>query len=95
MDELQKDHGSDPCPVGVIVFNRYRPGVETKLGAISRGSAALELGRNILNIHLFGSQALPTVAELVRRADCYSLLSGSLNDAVTAVRHIVATRKQP
>ena len=54
----------------------------------------MEVLRNAFNLPVYRSRALPVVAEVVRGAKCYRLVSGNLDEAVKAVTRATRTRRR-
>ncbi len=74
-----------PCPVVVVVFPRYEPGVDTVLEPIGRAEALVELAKNTFRFRERGAPELDLLADLVRRVECYRLRMGELDGAVDLV----------
>ena len=91
-EDIRPDSLGSPCEVGVIITPRYVEGAQTEVVPMSRAESAVELGRNALNLSLYGSRALPALADVVRGARGYRLVSGDLNQAVAAVTRLVRSR---
>lgn len=78
------------CPVRWIVNVRYESGAATQLERMSRGAAILELGSRVMNMPLYGSRVLPLLADVVRAADTYRLVSGDLAEAVDTIERLAS-----
>lgn len=74
-----------PCEVRYVIFPTYRKGVATELSPITAAAAVVELGRNAINLSLYGGRAVTLLADVVRGARAYQLESGDLDEAVRAV----------
>jgi hypothetical protein len=82
-----------PCPVRWIVNVHYESGAATQLERISRGATILELGSRVMNMPHYGRRALPLLADLVRGADTYRLVSGDLAEAVDTIEGLGSDSK--
>ena len=72
-----------------IVFPRYRAGQATSLQQQHRAVALTKLVNNSFNYPVTMQAGFKTVTRLVRQADCYDLVNGSLDEAVTAIEDLL------
>lgn len=86
--------GSTPCPIRFIVAPEYRPGATTELTRITPAEGAMVLLTHSINLRRYRSRALPLAAEVARRARCYRMVSGNLDDAVRAITELTARRRR-
>ena len=84
-DDIRAGCVASPAPVRFVLFLRHEPERQTELSAVSKGEAAVELGRNALSLSRYRGRALPLLSDVVRSASTYRLLSGDLDDAVETV----------
>jgi hypothetical protein len=78
-----------PTDVRFVFVHRHEKGAAAaQLTPISRAKAALELGRNTMNISTYRARMLPILADVVKGARTYSLVSGDLKEAVRIVADI-------
>jgi hypothetical protein len=87
-EDIRPDSVGWACDVGLIVTPRYVEGAATEVVPMTPAEAAVELGRNALNLSLYGSRALPALADVVRHARCFRMVSGDLSEAVAAVTRL-------
>jgi hypothetical protein len=93
-DELRAGCVARPAPVRYVLFLRHEPERQTELFPISKGEAAVELGRNALSLSRYRGRALPLLSDLVQSASTYRLLSGDLKDAVETVFDLTGSSAQ-
>ena len=89
-EDIRRRSAGAPCEVRFVIAPRYIEGAATEVVPISPAEAAVELGRNALNLSLYRARSLPVLVDLVRGARSYRLVSGSLDEAVQAVKGLVA-----
>jgi hypothetical protein len=89
--DIRPDALGPSCPVSVIVFPRYEPGIDTSVEQLGRAEALIELAKNTYKFDEQGAPALELLAEVVRPAACFRLASGDLDAAVAAVTGLLAT----
>lgn len=70
------------CLARWIVSVRYERGSPTRLESITSGTAVLDLVPRIMNMPHYGPRAIPLLADLVRGAKSYRLVTGDLGEAV-------------
>jgi hypothetical protein len=88
-EDIGPGKAAGPCEVRFVIVHRHERGKEkAELTPISRGEAALELGRNAMNISTYRARMLPLLADVVRGARTYSLVSGELQEAVRTVAEL-------
>ena len=69
-----------PAPVQFIIFPEYAENRRPRLYPLSRARALIELGGCVFNRHVFDDQALSILSEVVRRAECFRLETGRLEE---------------
>ncbi len=84
-DTLRPGAARGPCSIGFVVVPRYEREAPTRLTAISPAAAVTELARNAVNLGVYRERALQLLAEVVRGARSYRLVSGDLGEAVAAI----------
>jgi hypothetical protein len=92
-DSLRRGAVAGPCPASLVVSPRYEAGAATTMERISRAEAVLMLAENAFNFPSHKGKGLDTLAEVVRRCDCYRLTIGSLDDACDEVMNVVEQRR--
>jgi hypothetical protein len=80
-----------PCPIRFVIAHEYRRDTPTELTPLTPAQGVMELLTNSLNLPRYRSRALPLVAQVARRARCYRLASGNLDEAVRTI--IALTRR--
>jgi hypothetical protein len=88
-DELRPGAVADPCPCRYVVAYSYQGGASTELENVTKGETALVLARNVMNLPLYGSRAVPLIAGLAKGAECYRLVAGGLAEAVGTLTNLV------
>ena len=83
-----------PCQVRYIVAPHYERDAPTELTPISPAEGAMVLLRHAFNLPVYRARALPVVAGIARRARSYRLVSGNLDEAVSAVSRLTRTRRR-
>jgi hypothetical protein len=91
-DWLRPAAVAEPCLVRFVIVHRFQSGASTTITPISRGNAALELGRNAMNLGVYRERALPLLSDLVLGAACYQMVHGSLAEAVVAICGVTGSR---
>jgi len=86
--------GVGPFPIRFVISHEYRKGVTTHLTPLTPAQGAMELLTNSLNLRRWRSRALPLVAQVARRARCYRMESGDLNEAVQAITELTRRRRR-
>jgi len=94
-EDLRADSLGSPCDVGFIIAPRYLEGAPTEVTPMTPAEAVVELGRNALNLSVYGSRALPVFGDVARGARSYRMVSGDLDDAVRTVRALTGTPATP
>jgi hypothetical protein len=82
---IRPDAVAAPTPARLVVLPRYDKGAETTIESVSGGRALLELAQCTFEWQQHGARALYTLAALLRKADCYRLVVGDLEDACDLV----------
>ena len=84
-EDLRPRSLGSPCEIGLIVAPRYVAGARTEVVPMTPAEAAVELGRNALNLSLYRVRSLPVLVDVVRGARSYRLVSSDLKEAVETV----------
>jgi hypothetical protein len=93
-EALRPSPWAGPCPVRYVFAPAYEPEALASLAPMTPAEAAARLLRHTLNLPRYRSRAVHLVAEIVRGAEAYDLVSGDLEGSVQAIRQIVQ-RKMP
>jgi hypothetical protein len=88
-DSIRPGAVGEPCPARLIVTPRYEAGAATTIEPISRAQAVLMLAENAFNFASHKADGLNTLAEVVRRCECYRLTIGSQEAACDEVMRVV------
>jgi hypothetical protein len=83
-----------PCPIRYVVAHEYRAKAKTEVTRLTPAQGAMELLTNSLNLLRYRSRALPLVAEVARRARCYRMVSGNLEEEVQAITELTTRRRK-
>jgi hypothetical protein len=86
--DIRPDAIGRPCPIRFVVAHEYVPGAQTQLTPLTQAQGAMELLTNALNLPRYRARAVPLVADVVRRAQSYRLVSGDLGEAVGAITEL-------
>ena len=86
--DLREGSIGRPCRVGAVIFPRYERNGSTRLSPVARPEALQALVRNSFNLAAWGSRGFEALAEVTRRAECYTLTIGDLRTALDAVRSL-------
>lgn len=84
-DRIRAGAVMDGCEVGYVVAYRYKSGANTRLTALTRAEACVELARNLMLARRDGARALPLLAAISQKSKNYRLLAGDLDEAVEAI----------
>lgn len=87
-DAIRPDVMAGPCQVRFVIFPRYEEEAATGVAPLGAAHALERLLANTLNREAFGGRALLLLADVVRGADAYTMVSGDLDEAVQAIREI-------
>lgn len=68
-----------------VVFPRYRAEARTRLEERPKEETTIELARNAFNYSLYGRTGFDLLTKLVEIMACYSIVYGSLDDAIDQV----------
>jgi HprK-related kinase A len=82
------------CPIRTVIFPRYVEGAEPGLTAISRAEAAFALHEVCFNLLGCNAVGLDVIANMIRGADCYRLVSGELAKTCAVVEELVRSRRR-
>jgi HprK-related kinase A len=82
--------GEDAGP-GLVVLPRWAAGRPTALEPLAKAHALLRLTDQSFNYNYLGAKGYQSVAELVRRSDCYTLEYSDLDDALTRLESVAAS----
>lgn len=85
---IRPDVVGSPTPVRYVISSEFAVGEPTRITRVSKATAALALGRSVLNIGRYGGRVLPLLAGLVEGAECFALRSGDLVAAVEAIADV-------
>jgi hypothetical protein len=88
-DSIRPGAVAAACPARLIVRPRYEAGAKTTIEPMSRAQAVFTLAENAFNFASHKTDGLNTLAEVVRRCDCYHLTIGSHEAACDEVMNIV------
>ncbi len=91
-DEIHPGAVAGPSPIRFVVAPRYRKGATTKLTQITRAQGLVELAENALNFHIYQARALTLLAEALRKASCYRMVVGDLDEAVNLIVELTGKR---
>lgn len=84
------------CDVRFVIAPRYQKGTATRITPLSQAETAKELWAHGINRSVLKARVLPILADVVRQARGYRLVSGDLGEAVKAVREAtMATASEP
>jgi HprK-related kinase A len=75
----------EPVPPRWIVFPRFQSGQPVELRALPKSQAFVRLAQNSFNYAFLRAEGFRALSEIVERCDCYSLVFGSLDDALAAI----------
>ncbi len=75
-------------PIDFVLIPRHEPRQATALRPIPRSQAMKELVEQSLDLRLWGPSGLELLARVVREAQCYSLISNDLQEAVAVVERL-------
>jgi hypothetical protein len=93
-DDIRSECLSGPAPVGFVLLLRRESDGTTEMVPVSKGQAAVELGRNAISMSRYRGRALPLLSDLVKSASTHRLTSGDLEDAVGAVVDLTGSSAQ-
>ena len=82
---LRPDAVSGAIRASVVVFPRFERGAGTSCEPVVRSQGLIELLRHTFRFYDDGRRNLEVLAEVLRDADCYRLLSGDLGTACEAI----------
>jgi hypothetical protein len=88
--DVRADSLAGPCTPRWLICPSYQPDRATALEPMSRASAIELLGESSSNFAARGREWLPSLAEIARRCDGYTLSIGDLDSAVACVQELVA-----
>lgn len=81
---------TNPVPVRFVIFPRYIEGAPTELTEISRSTAAEHLVRQSFTGDALGAQGIGAIVRLLQGADCFTLTTGNLPEAMTSLRNLMS-----
>jgi hypothetical protein len=84
-DDIRPGSAAQPSHVGFVFLSRFEKGQPTTLTEIGRAEAVVELMKNCVNISTYRGRAVAVLANALRRARCYRLVRGALDEGVRAV----------
>lgn len=82
-----------PCPVRLVVFPRYVEGASPSLTPIGRADAVDQLHRVCFNLLSCRAMALSVMTRMIRGAECYRLVSGSLAASTSMLDALIESRR--
>lgn len=82
-----------PCPVRLVVFPRYVDGAAPSLTPIGRADAVDQLHRVCFNLLSCRAMALEVMTRMIRGAECYRLVSGSLTASASLLGELIESRR--
>jgi hypothetical protein len=80
---------ASPCPIRFVVFPKYGEGEEPHLYPIPPGHAGFRLAGHAFNRKAFGTRAVSILSEVVRRAECFGLVSGSIDESCDVIESLL------
>jgi len=87
--DIRPDAMGAPCRIRYFVFPKYTLGATTRLTALPRGEATIELAKNTFRFNERPRRSLDGLADAARRAECFRLDVGDLDTAVALVHELV------
>jgi hypothetical protein len=81
---------ADPCRVRHLIDHRYEPGAATRLDPLSRAVGLVRMGSAAPSLRHEGDRGLSVLADVMRGAHAYSLVSGDLEQSIRSVQELVA-----
>jgi hypothetical protein len=78
-----------PCPVGFVIAPRYEAGARGELEPMSRAEALMVMASNAFHLERFGAAGIELLGSVVRRAGCYRIRIGDLEEAVRSILDVV------
>lgn len=84
---------AEPCPVRLIVFPTYSGPRSPRRYPLTRAEAAFALTGQTLNRDAFGHDLVSIVGRLTRRAGCYGLESGRLDETCDLIEGLLDKSK--
>ena len=80
----------EPRPVAALVFPRYTAGAPALLTALAKFDALEHLTRECLAVSTLAAAKVKTLIAWIARTPCYRLTYGSTDDAIAAIREVMA-----
>jgi HprK-related kinase A len=87
--EVRSDAVGVACPIRYVILPKYTQGAEPALVPISRAEAAFALHGVCFNLLKCQAVGLDVLAEMVRGASCYRLISGEIQKTCDVVEQLV------
>jgi HprK-related kinase A len=81
----------DEAPPGWVILPRWTAGRPTSLEPLPKAHALLRLTDQSFNYNYLGVRGYESIAELVRRSDCYALEYSDLDDVLTRLESVAAS----
>jgi len=78
-----------PCPIRYVIFPTYTAGAEPTLTPMTRAEGAFALHKVCFNLFGCKQLGLDVLADVVRGADCYRLVSGEIHRTCDLVEGLV------
>lgn len=94
-EKIRTDALADPAEVRFVIAPRYQEGAATRVTALSPGATVKELWTHTMNLSAHGVGALTILADVARGAKGYRLISGDLQEAVSAVLRLTKPSTAP
>lgn len=74
-----------------VVFPQYQSGIASTLETTPKAHALMRVAGNAFNYEVLGAKGFQTVANLIKRCDCYSFSYGDLGEAIAKLDALVAS----
>ena len=78
-----------PSRVRWVIFPKYVAGAQPLLTPMTRSQAAYELTRQCFNFHAYEARAVGVLADVIRGASCYRLISGEIKATCDLMEQLV------
>lgn len=81
------------CPIGWIIFPKFKADASTELREIPKGQAFMEIANNAFNYSVLGVDGFEVLKKVVDRADCFSFKYSSLDEAIAVFDQLEPPRE--
>jgi HprK-related kinase A len=81
------------CPVGWIIFPKFKADASTELREIPKGQAFMEIANNAFNYSVLGVDGFEVLKKVVDRADCFSFKYSNLDEAIAVFDQLEPPRE--